>query len=403
MASGLSFLLAARQCEIGELEDLAKTSELLGVLGRFTHELQRERGASNGYLGSQGGRFAARRLEQAAQCERAELLVRESFDRLDSDASRVRNGARLFSRIAVVLHAMDSLPALRARIAAQQLTPAEATKAFVQLIAGLLAVVFEAADSATDPEVSRALVAMFNFMQGKEFAGQERAFGSLVFASGGTDAGGQQHWRHLIDLQQGCLQVFLEFSSPAAVLANLSSQDPDVMADLERLRRIGCTPGRQDPELSQAWFDCSTARIDAMRVVEAQLAANLRVLCSQRIEQARGELRDQQAILDSLARQASPAEPAHYGPHLERSVVALVQEQTLRLQAMSDELDTVRATLNERKVIERAKGLLMAHRQLSEEEAYKMLRQTAMNQNKRVLDVAEAVLAMADVLPVRGR
>jgi len=403
MASGLNFLLAARRCEIGELEELAKTSELLGVLGRFTHELQRERGASNVYLGSQGGRFAAQRLEQIAQCERAAGEVRASFDRLDTDPSRVRNGARLFSRIAAVLHAMDALPALRERIAAQQLSPREATDAFVKLVAGLLAVVFEAADSATDPEVSRALVAMFNFMQGKEFAGQERAFGSLVFTSAGNDAAGQQHWRNLIDLQQGCLRVFQEFADPAALLANLSSQDPQVMADLERLRRLGCTPGRLDPDLSQAWFDCCTERIDAMRVVEAQLAANLRHLCGRRIEQARAELRDHQATLESLVRESSPAGPAHYGPHLERSVMALVQEQTLRLQAMSDELDTVRATLNERKIIERAKGLLMAHRHLSEQEAYKTLRQTAMNQNKRVLDVAEAVLAMADVLPAPAR
>ena len=69
---------------------------------------------------------------------------------------------------------------------------------------------------------------------------------------------------------------------------------------------------------------------------------------------------------------------------------------------MSDELDTVRASLNERKVVERAKGLLMAHRRLSEEEAHKMLRQTAMNQNRRLIDVAESVLAMAEYLPRDG-
>ena len=66
---------------------------------------------------------------------------------------------------------------------------------------------------------------------------------------------------------------------------------------------------------------------------------------------------------------------------------------------MSDELDAVRATLNERKVVERAKGLLMAHRHMSEDEAYKALRQMAMNQNRRLIDVAEAVLSLADVLP----
>ena len=70
---------------------------------------------------------------------------------------------------------------------------------------------------------------------------------------------------------------------------------------------------------------------------------------------------------------------------------------------MGDELDTVRASLNERKTVERAKGLLMAHRHLSEDQAHKTMRQMAMNQNKRLIDVAEAVLAMADVLPVRGR
>ena len=80
-------------------------------------------------------------------------------------------------------------------------------------------------------------------------------------------------------------------------------------------------------------------------------------------------------------------------------MLSLVQEQSQRLQAMQAELETVRSALTERKTLERAKGLLMAHRQLSESEAHKLLRQTAMNQNRRLIDVAEAVLAMADLLP----
>jgi AmiR/NasT family two-component response regulator len=90
-------------------------------------------------------------------------------------------------------------------------------------------------------------------------------------------------------------------------------------------------------------------------------------------------------------------ERAH--PSLTRSVLDLVHEQSQRLHAMAAELDTVRASLSERKVIERAKGLLMAHRQLGEDDAHKLLRQTAMAQNRRLVDVAEAVLSMAHVLP----
>ena len=59
------------------------------------------------------------------------------------------------------------------------------------------------------------------------------------------------------------------------------------------------------------------------------------------------------------------------------------------------------AALNDRKIVERAKGLLMAHRHLSEAEAHKVLRKMAMNQNRRLVDVAEAVLTTADVLPDR--
>lgn len=403
MKSASSFLLAARSCEIAELEQLARTSALLALVCQFTHALQRERGISNVFLGSRGQSFAAQRLQQAACCVALEQQVRARFEGLDTDAAGVRNGARLFSRIASLLHALDGLPALRERIAGHALTPRESTKGFSRCVAGLLAVVFEAADNATDPQVSRALVALFNFMQGKEFAGQERAFGAAMFASGRIEAGGQQHWQHLIELQQGCLQVFDEFADDATRHAVACTQDPLLLAQLERLRRIGNAldgSSAQDSALSQSWYDCCTARIDAMKSVEDLLAQGLRRLCEERIAQAREELADQQRLLQALATQSETSpETAHYGPHLERAVLDLVQEQGRRLQAMSDELDTVRASLNERKRVERAKGLLMAHRQMSEDDAYKALRRMAMNQGKRLVEVADAVLATAQVLP----
>jgi len=404
MTSGSRFLLAARQCEIAELEELALTAELVGVIGRFIHALQRERGICNIFLSSQGTRFADQRLQQVAECRRAEQEVRAAFARLDTGSPDVRNGARLFSRVAMVLHGLDALPALRERVAAQALGVRETTAAYVKLVTGLLAVVFEAADTATDPEISRALVALFNFMQGKEFAGQERAFGAAAFAAGSIDTAGQQQWHHLVESQQGCFQVFCDFAAPEVLRMDRASRDAQVLAEVERLRRLGWDgpPGALDRNLSQAWYDACTRRLDAMRDVEELLALHLRHLCEARIDSARAELRDQRALLDSLADQESRAAAdagTGYGPHLERTLPAMLQQQALRLQAMGDELEAVRASLNERKAVERAKGLLMAHRHMSEDEAYKALRQMAMNQNRRLIDVAEAVLSLADVLP----
>jgi hypothetical protein len=416
MKSGLSFFIAARRCEISDLEQLARTSALVNVVGGVVHGLQRERGISNVFLGSRGKRFAARLDEQVKACSQLEMAMRASFDALDTEAGHLGNGARLFSRIAFVLHELDALPGLRRRVATLELPPAMATAAYVKLIAGLLAVVFEAADAATNPEISRLLVAMFNFMQGKEFSGQERAFGSAAFVSGRIDAAQQQQWLHLIQQQERCEQVFSDFATPTLLEGWKNCQDPATMAEVERLRRIGCTlaAGILDPNLSQAWFGCCSRRIDAMKTVEDQMADALLALCNSKIRRARAELHDHQMILEAVSSQdggnpppalseqstaQSPTPTATpYGPHLERSILELVHEQTNRLQAMSDELDTVRASLNERKMVERAKGLLMAHRNLSEDEAYKMLRQTAMNQNRRINDVAEAVLAMSDYL-----
>jgi hypothetical protein len=405
MTSGSDFLLAARQCEIADLKELARTGDLVDAIGRFVHGLQRERGVSNVFLSSRGTRFGSERLQQLADCRQLESEVRARLDRLDTDPARARNGARLFSRIAVVLHGLDGLPALRDRIAAQTLSPREATADFVKLIAGLLAVVFEAADNAADPHVSRALVAMFNFMQGKEFAGQERALGAGMFAAGAIDAASQQQWHHLIESQRACFQVFADFADAQVLRADQASRDPALAAEVERLRRLGCggRPGPLGTHLSPVWYECVTRRIDAMRTVEDQLALHLRHLCEARIAQATAEAHDQRALLLALAGEPDYALAdgvAPYGPHLERSMVGLLQEQSGRLQAISDELAAARASLHERKVVERAKGLLMAHRQMSEDEAYKALRQMAMNQKRRLVDVAEAVLSLADVLPV---
>lgn len=404
MNSGSIFLLAARQCEIADLEELARTGELVAAIGRFVHALQRERGLTNVFLGSQGRRFGEQRVAQLAACAAAEKEVRRLLDALAPGQGRPRNGARLFSRVALVLHGLDALPALRGQVGARAIPAREATAAFTRLVGGLLAVVFEAADSASDPQVSRALVALFHFMQGKEFAGQERALGSNLFAAGAIDVAGQQQWRHLVDVQQGCMAVFTELAGPEVLRSEQASRDPAVSAEVERLRRVGCTaaPGPLDGELGPQWYDWATRRIDGMQRVEEALAAHLRHLCEARIAQARAELSDQQALLEALAREAAAAGTdgtLPLGPPLERSLLALVQEQARRLQAMGDELDAVRASLNERKVVERAKGLLMAHRQMSEGEAYKALRQMAMNQNRRLVDVAQAVLSLAEVLP----
>ena len=64
---------------------------------------------------------------------------------------------------------------------------------------------------------------------------------------------------------------------------------------------------------------------------------------------------------------------------------------------LQTELDNAKDALEERKVIDRAKGLLMKLKGLSEEQAYALLRKTAMNENKKIAEIAQSVLTAAEM------
>ncbi|MDI6024864.1 ANTAR domain-containing response regulator [Corticibacterium sp. UT-5YL-CI-8] len=62
------------------------------------------------------------------------------------------------------------------------------------------------------------------------------------------------------------------------------------------------------------------------------------------------------------------------------------------------ELADAKSALEERKVIERAKGILMKMRNIPEEEAFALLRQTAMNEKKKLADIAQSIVTAANLL-----
>jgi len=65
---------------------------------------------------------------------------------------------------------------------------------------------------------------------------------------------------------------------------------------------------------------------------------------------------------------------------------------------LREELDQAKQALADRKIIDKAKGILMASRKISEEDAYALLRKTAMNESRRMADVARSLVTAAKLL-----
>jgi response regulator NasT len=64
---------------------------------------------------------------------------------------------------------------------------------------------------------------------------------------------------------------------------------------------------------------------------------------------------------------------------------------------LKEELEQTKSALEERKLIDRAKGILMQTKKLSESAAYGLLRKTAMNEKRRIADIARSVVTAAEI------
>lgn len=396
--SALDFVQAARRSEITGLQQLLQMSKLVGAVSQLIHLLQRERGTSNIYLCSRGDTWGDRLDERAQQVQLAAEAVDSQLTRLDLNGP-LANAPRLFSRIANALHSMSGLPALREQVAALTISQPDAMNRYSEVIRTHLALVFEAADTSGDPTVSRALLAMFSFMQGKELAGQERALAAAGFTSRHFDDPTHQQLLALIEGQERCFNTFMEFADERS-LALWQQQQRTDSSELERFRRIACTcatPAGVASDIALRWFDITTARIDGMKIIEDRLEERLMACCEQRIGDAqRCDALQQQEIAQL------PQQDSHYAalipPQLSRSVLELIERQSRQLQAQDAELATLRATLADRKLVERAKSVLMQHHGMSEPQAHKILRDMAMKQNKKLAEIAEAMLSVAAIM-----
>jgi AmiR/NasT family two-component response regulator len=424
------FLRAANLCRRHDLERLAVLGELVKTLSELIHGLQRERGASSIVLGSHGESYKDRVDLQVAQCKQLERVARARLEHIDQQFEGMSFGARFYTRGALAFRALDALSGLREQIVTLAIAPQDAVKAFSDIIACLLAVGFEVADIAADPQISRALISLANFAQGKEYAGQERATAGAGYSRGQFDAVDLNRLRHLIAAQDQAFRVFADFASAEQIAAFQHVQCGLDMVEVKRMRQRALDREQLEhaPEVvADAWFKHSTVRIDALKMVEDQITADLKGLCDAKLGDTNLAQTDTLAATQDQINEAGEAAPVamlvtdanpalnNFGlsggvglyrldgtlPQPMHSIMDVIDAQSRRLNDVSLQLESARAALAERKAIERAKGLLMASRRLSEKQAYELMRQTAMTQNKRIYEVAEAVISMAHILKLK--
>lgn len=398
---------------IEELQRLDSCIAFVENIGHIIHQIQVERGASCLYLASAGQRFAAERADIIAQNQVLEASFRQALQQhLDRD---VLADAKQLTLISWVLLGLDQLTALRHQITLQNISFTDCIESFSRLIGSLIALIFEITGSSANTKVSTCLLTLYHLIQGKEFAGQERAVGAYLFGSGSLQLAHQHKLLELIDQQERHFELFCQFGNPAIQQAWQQWQATDWHQQYLQYRNKLISARDQQalqPHNADVWFELCSHRLSEMWQIQGEVVSTMHALLADLTRQARQDLDQTRAYLQAI--QSTPAATVNSSffnlaipverdlnfqshdsgqPYPIASIISLLQQQSRQIAEMESELSETKKALTERKLIERAKGLLMSTRGLNEMEAYKLMRSQAMDQNRKIVDVAENILA----------
>ncbi|MEE4379581.1 MAG: ANTAR domain-containing protein [Candidatus Competibacteraceae bacterium] len=110
------------------------------------------------------------------------------------------------------------------------------------------------------------------------------------------------------------------------------------------------------------------------------------------------ECSDDETITAAMRAGVSAYVVDEVNPKRLKSIMQVAIARFREFQALRHELDETKTRLAERKLVDKAKGLLMQHKSLSEQDAYQSLRKLAMDRNQRIGEVARNVIAVMELL-----
>ncbi|WP_437890332.1 nitrate regulatory protein NasR [Phytobacter sp. V91] len=369
----------ARQIQKNQLRQLAQLGVLAGRISHLTHMLQCERGASNIWLCSSGRLYAL-------ECRASSALADEQIAALMPvlDGLKPLNSSALCHRIAAAVAGLEQLPVLRKQIREREIEAEQAMAQFSRAISHLLNIIPQLNDSIDDPAIAARLVALYSFMQGKELVGQERALGAMGFTQGRFSDGQRQALVDRIDGQQSCFDTFLSLSDPSPAL--LFGKECGAGLEIEQMRRLACTrtPPTDNGDNALRWFSLQTQRLEFLRTLEETLINAL--------NRETDRLLSEDDDVIALHTQLTTAETSLICQ--DKTLLPLVRQQAQEIEQLSQQLASLKDTLEERKVIDKAKSVLMNHQNMSEEQAWQCLRKMAMDKNQRMVEIARALLTV---------
>ena len=267
-----------------ENKRLVKLIRLSTRANVLVHELQKERGASAGFISSKGQKMGDVLRNQRSQTNTKKQQFYEFVESFDT-----KNYGNTFqSQINDILSRLGQMEDIRGKVDTLTMTIPEAVRYYTELNAKLIGNITEILRISTDIDINTQLSAYINFAQSKERAGLERAMGSSGFAGGFSPELGKKMTK-LITIQDIYLDVFRAYASKEQLQFLSEKMQQPAVAEVRRMRDIGLasvTSGDTQGIEAKYWFATITDKINLLKMVEDRISEDIMQLAETKSQSA---------------------------------------------------------------------------------------------------------------------
>ncbi len=267
-------IVSGRYQQMTELGKIRGLTEVAGSIGATVHELQKERGASAGFIGSRGTQFGSQLVAQRKLSDQKITALGDEISKIDYSLY----DPKLKTDIAAFSSLLAQISELRTNVDGIKIVLGETVGYYSNVISRMLSVVNLMGGLSEDADILRVIASYNNFMQAKERAGLERATGAGGFGMGKFDPPLYRRFVELITMQTTYLAVFSEFSNPETRHFYTKTVTTSAIRAVDAMREVAFdfpVSGTTGDIRAEDWFATITTKINQFKTVEDYIAAEL--------------------------------------------------------------------------------------------------------------------------------
>ena len=265
--------LIDRRSTVADMEAISIVVEAVPIISGLINELQKERGASAGFVSSKGKMFAVEIRTQRSATDKALASWNQRVAAYASSAA----GTKFAGNLQKASAQLNEIGSVRTNVDALAIEGAKAVQFYSGAIISLINVVDAISEMSDDGKVIRQAIALTSHMRRWEFTAQSRALGTQGFAAGQFAQPTYQQFMRVQVLADAYTANFRRFALPAQVEYVDKALSGPVQNEFLRIRQLANDSPFQNKMASataQQWFDAATRFLDALNSTEHRMTVD---------------------------------------------------------------------------------------------------------------------------------